>query len=529
MLSRTAEALTRAYFTRAPVALGLAVLLAAWAGAAHAASCEQLATSLHLPATTLAIAETVAAGAFKPTGGGLPPGTPPGPSPYASLPAFCRVAGTIKPTPDSDIRFEVWMPASGWNGKFVGVGNGVWAGSISFFEMTRPLMRGYATAATDDGHQGSPLDAGFAAGHPEKLIDFGHRAVHEMTRVAKATVAAYYGKPASRSLFASCSTGGRQGLMEAYRYPRDYDAISSMAPANPMVDLMVSSLWTGYAALKDPASHIPPPKLALVHKAAVAACDEIDGVKDGIISAPERCHFDPAVLTCKGEETADCLTGPQVEALRAIYQGPMDPTAGKQIFAGFEPGSEALFPLQTAGPEPFGAAASFMRSLVFKDPKWDFRSFDYGRDVERARQAASDAIDVPPTGLDQFFAGGGKLLLSHGWADGLIPSRNTVELYKAMATRLGSRKADKAVRLFMVPGMSHCSGGDGPYVIDVLSAIDSWARTGHPPERIIASNPPSATPRTRPLCPYPLEAAYQGSGSFDDEQSFRCGTPGGSP
>src|SRR5882762_142931 len=239
---------------------------------ADATECEQL-TGLKLAHTEISLAQTVAAGAFQPPSGagGGGPGAPPGA--YTHLPPFCRVAGTIRPSSDSDIRFEVWMPTTGWNGKFVGVGNGVWAGSITYFSMVEPLSMGYATAATDDGHQGNPLDGSFVAGHPEKLVDFGHRAPHEMTVAAKAIVAALYGKNVNRSLFVSCSTGGRQGLMEAYRYPRDYDGISSMAPANPMVRLMVSSLWTGYATLKDATSRIPPQKFALVHKAAVEACD----------------------------------------------------------------------------------------------------------------------------------------------------------------------------------------------------------------------------------------------------------------
>jgi len=489
--------------------------------AVRAGDCEQLA-QLKLPHTEITRAESVAAGAFSPPSGsgGGGPGAPPGA--YSHLPAFCRVAGISRPTADSDIRFEVWLPAEGWNGKFVGTGNGVWAGSITYFSMIEPLLKGYATAATDDGHQGSALDAGFAAGHPEKLIDFGYRAPHEMTAIAKEVIAQFYGKPAGRSLFVSCSTGGRQGLMEAYRFPDDYDGISSMAPANPMVALMVSSLWTGNATLKDAASHIPPPKFAMIHKAAVQACDADDGVKDGIISAPQRCQFDPASLQCHGEEGPDCLTAPQVAALRAIYAGPRDPRTGRQIFPGFEVGSESMFPIQTAGPEPFGAAESFMRDLVFADPHWDFRSFDYDKDVARAMQVGSAVLDVPPTGLDAFFAGGRKLLLYHGWADGLIPSRSTVQFYQGLSAHLGPAKSAAGTRLFMIPGMGHCAGGDGPFVFDAISTIDGYVATGHAPERIVVSNPPGAPVRTRPLCPWPQEAVYSGTGSSDEAANFTC-------
>src|SRR5580704_6700522 len=245
----------------------------------HAASsCSAFSQELKLPKTTITLASEVSAGAFKPPGaGGVPPAN------FAALPAFCRVAGTIQPTPDSDVRFEVWMPLSGWNGKFVGGGNGVWAGSIAYGDMITPLSRGYATAASDVGHQGSPLDGTFLVGHPEKLTDFGHRAVHETALAAKAIISAFYGNAPTRSLYVSCSTGGRIGLMEAYRYPQDYDGISAMAPANPMVPLMVMSLWTGAATMKDPASNIPQAKFALVQKAVLEACDANDGVKDGII------------------------------------------------------------------------------------------------------------------------------------------------------------------------------------------------------------------------------------------------------
>ena len=501
-------------------AVGLAMFYPA---AGHAAECGQLA-SLKLSHTEITRAENVAAGAFAPpagTGNGAPGGPPAG---YSHLPAFCRVAGTLRPTPDSDIRFEVWLPASNWNGKFVGVGNGVWAGAITYFSMVEPLSLGYATAATDDGHQGNPLDASFAASHPEKLTDFGHRAVHETTVTAKALIAAFYTKPANRSLFVSCSTGGRQGLMEAYRYPQDYDGISSMAPANPMVPLMVSSLWTGEATLKDEASHIPPPKFTLIHKAAVEACDAADGVKDGIISQPGACHFDPAVRQCKSVDQPDCLTPAQVAAVRAIYQGPRNPRTGKAIFPGFSPGSESMFPIQTAGPEPFGAAFTYMKDLVFKDPKWDFRSFDYDKDVTLALQAGSTQLDVPPTGLDSFLGGGRKLLLSHGWADGLIPTQSTIDFYTELKAHVGAKKADGA-RLFLIPGMGHCAGGDGPFVFNAISTLDNWVQTGHAPERIVVSNPPGAPARTRPLCPHPQEAVYSGSGSTDDEKNFKCVLP----
>ena len=488
-----------------------------------AASCSALAAGLQLKNATITAAVEVPAGGFKlpaPSGAGGGP-----PMDFSTLPAFCRVAGTLRPTSDSDIRFEVWMPLTGWNGKFVGGGNGVWAGSIAYGDMVGPLARGYAVAASDVGHQGSPIDANFLVGHPEKLVDFGHRAVHETTLAAKATVEAYLGRRPQRSLYVSCSTGGRIGLMEAYRYPDDYDGISATAPANPMVSLMVSSLWSGNATMKDDASRIPPAKFQLVHKAALDACDASDGVKDEIITNPPACHFDPGVLQCKGGDSADCLTAPQVAAVRAVYSGPKNPRTNQPIYPGLSVGSEQQMPVLTIGAEPFPVATTFFRGVVFKDPSWDFRSFDYDRDVERAMTYGHDALDVPANGLQHFFAGKRKLLLTHGWADGLIPAQSTVNFYDALVKDIGARRAKDDVRLFMVPGMGHCAGGSGPSSVDYLGAIDSWVETGKAPEMIIARNPPRALERTRPLCAYPQVAKYSGSGSTDDAKNFRCEAP----
>jgi hypothetical protein len=289
-----------------------------------------------------------------------------------------------------------------------------------------------------------------------------------------------------------------------------------------MVGLMVSSLWTGHAALKGAASRIPPPKFTVVHNAAVEACDADDGVKDGIISAPDRCRFDAATLQCKGSDQNDCLTAPQVAAVRAIYEGPRNPRTGTQIYPGFSPGSESMFPIQTTGPEPFAVSTTYMKSLVFKDANWDFNSFDYDKDVTRAMQVGSAAVDVPPNGLGSFFAGGGKLLLSHGWADGLIPSLSTVNFYSELSARLGPEKTAESARLFMIPGMGHCAGGAGPFVFDAISTLDKWVESGHAPDRIVVSNPPGALARTRPLCPWPQEATYSGQGSTDEEKNFTC-------
>ncbi len=498
--------------------------LLALAGPAAAKDCADLSgatiTDGRITAATL-----VPAGGFQLV---TPVGAPPGVAAagFKSLPAFCRVQATLKPTPDSDIKVEVWLPAAGWNGKFVGIGNGVWAGSISYFQLGEPLSRGYVAAATDTGHTGTGLSADFAVGHPEKLTDFGHRAVHGMTVAAKEVTRAFYGDGPRLSFWNSCSTGGRQGLMEAYRYPGDYDAISAMAPANPMTDLMTQSLWTGFQAVRAPGAGLSPAKLGVLHKAYIAQCDGKDGLVDGIVSDPRSCRFDPAVVQCKAGDAADCLTGEQVQTMRAVYGGVRDPKTGKPLLPGFPPGSELQLAALMSGPEPFPVATSYMRLLVFgQQPGWNFRSFDYKADAERARAFGGGILDVPASGLAPFFARGGKLLLSHGWTDGLIPANNTVAFYERLSKQLPARAKARQLRLFMVPGMNHCSGGEGPSAIDTLAVIDRWASETLAPERVVARSQPRQPPMSRPLCPFPMVARYEGRGPTEREDSFACVSP----
>ena len=504
----------------------------AMAAPAAAKDCGQMAGQA-LPQGKVTAAVLVPAGEFKPPTGSAPPPGVAGAG-FKALPAFCRIEATLTPSPDSDIKVEVWMPAAGWNGKFVGIGNGVWAGTISYFELGAPLSRGYAVAATDTGHTGNGLTADWAVGHPEKLTDFGYRAVHDMTVAAKAAVSDFYGSGPKLSFWNSCSTGGRQGLMEAFRYPEDYDAISAMAPANPMTDLMTQSLWTGYQAVRAPGAGLSPAKLAVAHKAYLAECDDKDGLKDGIVSAPQACRFDPAVVQCKAGDAADCLTAEQVATLRAIYGGVRDPKTGKQLLQGYPPGSELQLAVMVSGKEPFPVATSYFRMLVFGGQKgWDFTKFDYAGDTATARAYGAKTLDAPATGLGPFFAHGGKLLLSHGWADGLIPANNTVAFYGTLSKSIPAKAAQNQLRLFMVPGMNHCSGGEGPSAIDTLGTIDQWATSGQAPGRVIArrtASPPGAPgpaqpPMTRPLCPYPQVARYKGEGPTDQAESFACAAP----
>ena len=317
-----------------------------------ATSCEDLA-SIKLPDTTITLAQTVAAGEFAPPAAPGGRGFPGQADLFKSLPAFCRVAATLKPSSDSDIKVEVWLPASGWNGKFEAEGNGGWAGVVSIPQMAAALRRGYATAGTDTGHVGGT--GSFAPGHPEKLADFGYRAVHEMTVKAKAIVNAYYGNAPKLSYWNGCSSGGREGLKEAQKFPADFDGIIAGAPANYWTHLVTQSIWIGQAVHQEEASFIPQTKYKLIHDAALEACDARDAVKDGVIENPAQCRFDPAVLQCKAGEAATCLTSAQVEAARKIYAPATNPRTKEVIFPGLMPGSEMGW-AGLAGPQPLSIA-----------------------------------------------------------------------------------------------------------------------------------------------------------------------------
>jgi feruloyl esterase len=488
-----------------------------------AASCESLA-ALSLPHnTSITLAQSVPAGGFTPPS---PANAPPA-QPMPNLPAFCRVAVTARPTSDSVIKFEVWMPASSWNGKFQAVGNGGWAGRISFGAMAEALRHGYATASTDTGHEGNGEDASFALGHPEKLVDFAYRAVHEMTVQAKEVIAAYYGEAPRYSYWNGCSTGGRQGLKEAQRYPHDYNGIAAGAPANYWTHLMFETLWPAKADLIDPASYIPPSKYELIQNAAFAACDALDGVTDHIVNDPTRCHFDPGVLTCKGAEASDCLTAPQVQAVREIYAGPRNPRTNEQIFPGFEPGSETAWKAVAGGPKPFPIGESYFRYVVFKNPNWSFRELNFDQDVALVDGIDHGLINAINPDLKNFRDVGGKLLLYHGWIDNQIAPGESVNYYRsALSTLGGPQQTDGFFRLFMVPGMDHCGGGPGPGTFNRVGVLEQWVEHGTAPDKIIAAHrTKNVEDMTRPLCPYPEVAQWKGSGSTNDAANFVCAMP----
>ena len=505
-----------------PVTIALlAVCVAVWVSiepVTAAASCESL-SALKLPDTTITMAQPVAAGAFSPPAGGG------GGQAYKTLPAFCRVAATIRPTSDSDITVEVWLPATGWNGKYQAVGNGGWAGSITYGAMARALRDGYATSSTDTGHTGG--NASFALGHPEKLVDYAYRAVHEMTVKSKAIANAFYGTNANRSYFNGCSTGGRQALTAAQRFPNDFDGIVAGAAANPKSGLDAWRIWMTQAMLKDKASFIPEEKHRVVHQAVLDACDKLDGVEDGLIENPTRCRFDPAVLACRGADGPNCLTAAQVETAKVVMSPVKNRQTGEEIFPGFAPGTELGWSRMLSGPDPYANAIEQFKYIVYKDPKWDWRTFNLERDVAAAEKAGQGTLAAVDPNLTAFAQRGGKLIMYHGWSDNSIAPHASVNFYtRALAATQSPAKTSTWLRLYMVPGMGHCSGGEGPDTFDMVSALDAWVEKGTLPQSIEASKITAGkVTRTRPLCPYPQVARYKGTGSIDEAANFVCVAP----
>ncbi|HYW46751.1 MAG TPA: tannase/feruloyl esterase family alpha/beta hydrolase [Bryobacteraceae bacterium] len=481
----------------------------------RAATCETLA-DLKLSGTAITIAQAVPAGSF----------TPPEGQALNNLPAFCRVAGVIKPSSDSNIQFEVWMPASGWNGKFQGIGNGGFAGAIDYRSLGAAVTRGYAAAETDTGHRASGTDATWALGHPQKVIDFGYRAIHEMTEKGKAIAAAFYGGGPKRSYFSSCSNGGRQALMEAQRYPADYDGIVAGAPANYWTHLLAEAVSNLRALLDDPASYIPPAKLPAIQAAALAACDARDGVKDGLIENPAQCTFDPAVLLCKDTETDACLTAPQAAALKQLYAG-LRNGKGQLLFPGYSPGGEAEpggWAAWITGAAPgkslmYAFGTQFFMNMMFENAAWDFHTFNVDRDVKAADDKLAGTMNATDADLKKFRDRGGKLILYHGWSDAAIPAQNAIDYFESVVKKMGARESGDFLRLYMVPGMQHCGGGSGPNSFDMAAPLERWVEQNTAPQEVVARG----GARTRPLCPYPLVAKYKGAGSTDDAANFVCG------
>jgi feruloyl esterase len=485
-----------------------------------ATTCDNL-SKLSLPQTVITMAASVTPGAFAPPAS-FSLSLQQGDVAYKNLPAFCRVAATMRPTSDSEIKIEIWLPpSSAWNGKFMAVGNGGQAGEIYYHKMGLPLTLGYAVASTDTGHEGKGDDGSYALGHPEKVIDFGYRAVHEMVLKSKAIVAEYYSRDARFSYWNGCSTGGRQGLEDLQRYPADFDGVIAGAPANnPRSAAQV--MWVAQAVHKDEASFIPASKFPVIQRAVLNACDANDGVKDGVLEDPMRCKFDPNAILCKGADGLDCLTVAQVESARKIYSPAINPRTKERIFPGFEPGSEKGWGF-AASAQPPQLTLTGLQNRVFKDPNWDYKTFNFDSDVALLDRE-SRAINAMDPNLRPFFSHGGKLLQYQGWNDSLIAPQNSVNYYNSVADTVGgASKVKDSYRLFMVPGMAHCRGGDGTDRFDIISVLEQWVEKGKGPESIIASRyVGDKVERTRPLCPYPQVAVYKGTGSTDDATNFAC-------
>lgn len=486
------------------------------------AACGRLGASLKLPDTTITGAAVVPAGSF----------TPPRGRALNNLPAFCRIAATSQPA----VRFEVWLPQTTWNRKFQVVGNGANAGSISYDAMATALRRGYAVASTDTGHATTnSRDAAWALGHPELIEDFSYRALHLTTVHGKTIVQQSYASAPTRSYYVGCSTGGRQGMMESQRYPDDFDGIVAGAPAANWTHFQAGGhLWAFMALNKDPESYIPASKLPIIETGVNDACDANDGRKDGILEDPRQCHFNASALVCKaGQDPNSCLTVKQAAAVNAIWTGAKN-SRGEQIYPPYMRGAEAQGGWQTyttgTGPgtgSHYDQASNTLGYMLFQNPKWDWRSFDFDRDIPMADQKMGALMNAFDPDLTKMRQHGAKLLLYHGWNDPSISPLNTIDYYEqAVATWRTQTKqpADSSsdpdfIRLFLVPGMLHCSGGPGADRFDAVSALERWVEQGQAPNELEASHVQDGKPTfTRPLCAYPRAATYDAATG-----GWRCG------
>jgi len=462
-------------------------------------------------------------------------------------PAQCRVTGVISP----EIAFEVSLPSK-WNGRFYMIGNGGLAGEAlddagRVAQRNDALRLGFAFAQTNTGHDARKEPGGtFVMSNPQKSIDYAWRAVHVTATMAKDITKDYYGKSVSKAYWNSCSNGGRQGLIEAQRFPDDFDGIVANAPWSDQTGFTIGAMWNQKALSQVP---VTAAKLALVADKVMAKCDAIDGLKDGLIDDPRKCNFNPArdVPACAaGADSADCLTGAQAETVAKIYTGPT--SNGKPFFFGYMPGSEAvttggfgagagsgpvsgwmnvIVSAQPNGtPADFNLADNIMRYLVFTPPQpnCDYKTFDYDRDIHQLDEWSQKADGKNPD-LAKFHKRGGKLLMTHGWADPILQPMASVNYYERALATNGSATPD-FFRLFMVPGMAHCGGGIGPDRHDPMTAVVNWVEKDIPPVSIVASRVvDNKVVRTRPLCSYPEVARYTGNGSIDEASNFRCMAP----
>jgi feruloyl esterase len=494
-----------------------AALSAGWAAAgAEESACASLA-GLDLDNTRIDIAEDIVPDPVWP----FPPSLInafAGPDAGVKSP-FCRVAGII----EEEIGFEVWLPED-WNGKLHSIGNGGMMGAFVYPQTGAALEAGYAAATTDMGHKvENPLDTDWAAGRPDRVENFGHRAHHLLAVAAKQILAAYYGRKEDYAYFVGCSSGGWQGLTEAQKYPHDYDGIVAGAPANNMVRRQGTGYWV--RAMTPEGGALSRAKGALVAKAAVARCDGEDGVEDGIIGKPEQCGFDPAELQCAaGEAGEDCLTPAEVETARLMHGRRTSP-GGLKLYPGPAYGVSVGAPT-TSIPGSTQTQAPLIR-LVETEHEWSPDSFDPDRDIPALEAEMGDMLAATNPDLSAFAEAGGKLILWHGWLDFALSPYNTIDYYASVVETMRADTVADFARLYMLPGVSHCAGGSGPDMFDPLAALERWVEAGEAPVEIIAAKrgPGGKPAMTRPLCPYPLVAEYDGAGDPNEAASFSCAGP----
>lgn len=522
----------RTWPARKTWALSAGSLMLLFSGVLHAApqsmSCDAMA-KIALPDARITAAEVVQKGQFK---------TPAGPGPQALLqtltgihaygqvklgpnPAFCRITATATPTSDSSINIEVWLPLKGWNGKFLGTGNFAWGGYFMYPVMLSGLEKGYATASTDTGHdEGNPQQKGgsFIVGHPEKLIDYAYRAHHLMAVNSKLIIDKFYGKHQDKSYWIGCSLGGLEGLIEAKRYPSDYDGMVIGAPPNPLLYFNAAQLWPVWLVHQHPEMKMSNEKFALVHNAVLKSCASPVGQKQGFVDEPNKCAFEPKQLLCKGGDNKDCLTAPQVSLMEKIYTGPVNPKTGKVIFQGPAKGSE-LEMIDFAS-QPHQTSLDLFRYAVYKNPAWDWTKFDWDKDISQSEKTLGTLLQSDAE-LKPFFDHGGKMLMYIGWNDFHNP-HDLINYYQRMLKNAGPDHAESA-RLFVVPGMAHCHSGDGCDTFNKLGALDAWMTQNRLPERMVASRVVDGkVVRTRPVCAWPEVAHYKGKGDINDAASFQC-------
>ena len=491
------------------------------------ASCDKLAT-MKLEGGTVTSAKFVAAGAMPapPARGGGPAAGGGRGNPFADLPAVCQVAATMRPSADSNIKIEVWMPASGWNGKLRGTGNGGLGGGTgaNANALAIGVRRGYAAVGSNTGHEGN---SSYALDHPEQIKDFGYRAAHEMTVAAKTLIRAFYGSTTKLSIMSEAGGGTIAALSAAQRFPGDYDGLAVVAMSSYLTRHTFGQMWVWMATHKDEASFIPPDKYPVLAQGALAACDAADGVKDGIIGDVESCRFDPGSVQCKETVGSNCLTAPQVEAARKIYLGPRHAKTGAELYSPLYPGSELGWGQLAGGAEPLGIPVEFFKYYVLRDPSWDYktRPINFASDVEASDRAAIQPVNAVDPDLRKFFGRGGKLLLIGGWADSAVPPKVAINYYNRVVATVGERAVRESMRFFMVPGMGHGPGTTGVhnFNFDALTLIEEWKEKGVAPDQLIVTHfADGKEVGKRLVCQYPQIARYKGSGDTENPGSYEC-------